>query len=183
MPRNLRELREWSRSYEGKKLIRFTTTSLISTIISETLILLTYGFKIIPGEVQATLFSNVVAMFPAYHLNRRWAWGKRGRSQLRTEIVPYVAMSSLGMIFSLVGATYAHHVVHTHHFAHLINTGIVGGTNIAAFAVFWVLKMLLFNRIFHPGERVVRARHSHRAQRERSACVARARTESDRAGR
>lgn len=162
MPRNQRELREWSRSYEGKKLIRFTTTSLVSTAISETLILLTYGFKIIPGEVQATLFSNVVAMFPAYHLNRRWAWGMRGRSQLGTEVAPYVALSSLGVTFSLVGATYARHVVHTHHFGHLINTGIVGGTNIAAFTVFWVLKMLLFNRIFHPPERAVRAKHSYR---------------------
>ncbi len=167
MPPDLRELREWSHSYEGRKLIRFTTTSLISTVISETLILVTYGFKIIPGEIQATLFSNVVAMFPAYHLNRRWAWGKRGRSKFRTEILPYVGMSSLGTSFSLVGATYAHHLVHSHHWGHLVNTGIVGGTNIGAFAIFWVLKMLLFNRIFHPGNRPVKAKHSYRAQRER----------------
>ncbi len=167
MPRNWRELREWARSYQGQKLIRFTTTSLISTAISESLILVTYGFKIIPGEVQATLFANVVAMLPAYHLNRRWAWGKRGRSQWRREVAPYVAMSSLGVTFSLVGATYARHVVHSHHWVHLINTAVVGGTNIAAFAVFWVLKMLLLNRIFHPGQRPARARHSVRAQRAR----------------
>lgn len=167
VPRNLRELIAWSRSYDGKKLIRFTTTSLISTFISESLILITYGFKIIPGEIQATLFSNVVAMFPAYHLNRRWAWGKRGRSKFKSEILPYAGMSSLGTTFSLIGATYARHVVHSHHWGHLINTGIVGGTNIAAFAVFWVLKMLLFNRIFNPGNRPIKAKHSHRAQRER----------------
>ncbi len=167
MPRNWRELRAWARSYEGRKLIRFTTTSLISTVISETLILITYGFKIIPGEVQATLFSNVVAMLPAYHLNRRWAWGKRGRSTLRGEVLPYVGMSSFGMTFSLVGATYARHLVHSHHWAHLLNTAVVGGTNLGAFAIFWVLKMLLFNRIFHPGQRPERAKHSVRAQRER----------------
>lgn len=166
MPRNLHELREWSRSYEGKKLIRFTTTSLISTVISESLILITYGFKIIPGEIQATLFSNVVAMFPAYNLNRRWAWGKRGRSKFRGEVLPYFGMSSLGTTFSLIGATYARHLVHSHHWGHLINTGIVGGTNIGAFAIFWILKMLLFNRIFHPGNAPARAKHSHRAQRE-----------------
>ena len=105
-------------------------------------------------------------MFPAYHLNRRWAWGKRGRSRLRGEVLPYLAMSSLGTTFSLVGATYARHVVHSHHWAHLINTAIVGGTNIAAFAIFWVLKMLLFNRIFHPGTRPRRLdgrKHSVRA--------------------
>lgn len=167
MPRNLRELLAWARSYEGKKLIRFTTTSLISTVISETLILVTYGFRIIPGEIQATFFSNVVAMLPAYHLNRRWAWGKRGRSKFTSEVLPYLGMSFTGTTFSLIGATYARHLVHSHHWSHLLNTLIVGGTNIGAFAIFWVLKMLLFNRIFHPGHGPAHARHSHRAQRER----------------
>ena len=152
MPRNLRELREWARSHEGRKLIRFTTTSVISTCISETAIVVTYGFKIIPGEIQATLFGNALAMLPAYHLNRRWAWGKRGRSQWAGEVVPFLAMSLTGTTFALFGATYARHLVRTHHWAHLINTAIVGGTNIAAFAVFWVLKMLLFNHIFRSVE-------------------------------
>lgn len=150
MPANLRELREWSRSYEGRKLIRFTATSVVSTLTSETLILVTYGLRIIPGEVQATVFGNVAAMLPAYHLNRRWAWGKRGRSKVRSEVLPFLAMSLSGSTVALFGATYARHVVHAHHWAHLINTAVVGGTNIASFGVFWVLKMLLFNRIFRP---------------------------------
>jgi putative flippase GtrA len=152
VPRNLRELREWSRSYEGRKLIRFTTTSVVSTLISETVILFTYGLRILPGEIQATIVGNLVAMVPAYNLNRRWAWGKRGRSRFTTEVLPFLAMSFAGSTFALLGAVYARHLVHTHHWAHLINTGIVGGTNIASFAVFWVLKMLLFNRIFRPAE-------------------------------
>ena len=167
MPRNLHELLAWARSYEGKKLIRFTTTSLISTAISETLILVLYGFRIIPGEIQATFFANVAAMLPAYHLNRRWAWGKRGRSKLTTEVLPYLGMSFTGTTFSLFGATYARHLVHSHHWSHLFNTAVVGGTNIGAFAIFWVLKILLFNRIFHTGNEPVTARHSQRAQRER----------------
>ena len=152
MPRNLRELRAWARSYEGKKFIRFTTTSIISTLVSETVILLLYGLRLVPGEVQATLLGNVAAMAPAYHLNRRWAWGKSGRSKLAREVAPFLAMSLSGTFVALLGATYARHVVHDHHWVHLINTAVVGGTNIASFGVFWVLKMLLFNRIFHPGE-------------------------------
>jgi hypothetical protein len=31
----------------------------------------------------------------------------------------------------------------------LINTGLVGAINVLSFAIFWVLKVLLFNRIFH----------------------------------
>ncbi len=151
MPRNLRELRAWARSYQGKKIIRFTTTSIISTLISETLILFLYGFRIVPGAIQATLIGNVAAMAPAYHLNRRWAWGKRGRSKITSEVAPFLAMSFSGTLVALLGATYARHLVHEHHWAHLVNTAVVGGTNIASFGVFWILKMLLFNRIFHPG--------------------------------
>jgi putative flippase GtrA len=131
-------------------LLRFTATSVVSTVTSETLILLSYGLRIIPGEIQATVFGNVAAMLPAYHLNRRWAWGKRGRSRLRGEVLPFMGMSLSGSTVALVGATYARHLVHSHHWAHLINTAVVGGTNIGSFAIFWVLKMLLFNRIFRP---------------------------------
>jgi len=30
-----------------------------------------------------------------------------------------------------------------------VNTGLVAGVNLLCFAIFWVLKMLLFNKIFH----------------------------------
>ena len=152
MPPSPRELREWSRSHQGRKLIRFTLTSVVSTLTSETVILVTYGLRVIPGEVQATVFGNLVAMVPAYHLNRRWAWGKRGRSRWAGEVMPFLAMSLTGSLVALLGATYARHLVHAHHWSHLVNTGLVGGTNLASFGVFWVLKMLLFNRIFRPAD-------------------------------
>lgn len=152
VPRNWRELREWSRSAQGRKLIRFTLTSVIATVVSETVIIVAYGLRLIPGEVQATVFGNIVGMVPAYNLNRRWAWGKRGRSRLGGEIAPFLAMSLTGGMVALLGATYARHLVHAHHWSHLVNTAIVGGTNIASFAMFWFLKMLLFNRIFHHAE-------------------------------
>ena len=35
-----------------------------------------------------------------------------------------------------------------HHWSHLANTGLVVFTNLASFAIFWVLKLIVFNRIF-----------------------------------
>jgi putative flippase GtrA len=91
----------------------------------------------------------VIAVIPSYYLNRMWAWGKRGRSHFRNEVIPYWVMAFLGIAFSLIGATYTKHLVHTHHWGHLANTALVGGVNVLSFAIFWVLKMLVFNRIFH----------------------------------
>jgi putative flippase GtrA len=149
MPKRISDLRAWSKTHQGKKLIRFALSSVITTGVSLSAILIVYGFHIINGVIGATLFGNVVAIIPSYYLNRAWAWGKRGKSHFRKEVVPYWSMSFLGIAFSLVGAAWVKHLVHTHAWDHLINTGLVAGVNLLSFAIFWVLKILLFNRIFH----------------------------------
>jgi len=149
MLKRIASLRAWSNTHNGKKLIRFTLSSVVTTGVSLSAILITYGFHIIHGVITATLFGNVVAIVPSYYLNRMWAWGKRGKSHFRNEVIPYWSMSFLGIAFSLVGATWVKHLVHSHNFNHLINTGLVAGVNLLSFAIFWILKMLLFNRIFH----------------------------------
>jgi Na+(H+)/acetate symporter ActP len=57
-------------------------------------------------------------------------------------------IAALGIAFSILGASYAPHLVHTHHWSQLINTGLVVGANFVSFAVFWVLKLMIFNKIF-----------------------------------
>lgn len=143
------DLVAWSKSHEGKKLIRFTAASGITTAVSLSTILLVYGFHIISGIYTATLFGNVVAIVPSYYLTRMWAWGKRGRSHWRKEVLPYWLMSFAGIAFSLLGATWVKGIVHAYDLDHTIDTLLVAGMNLASFAVFWVLKILLFNRIFH----------------------------------
>jgi putative flippase GtrA len=149
MPKSFSDLRAWSGTHQGRKLIRYTLSSVITTGVSLTTILIVYGFHIINGVIGATLFGNVVAVVPSYYLNRAWAWGKRGKSHFRREVVPYWSMAFLGIAFSLLGAAWVKHLVHTHKWDHLINTGLVAGVNLLCFAVFWILKMLVFNRIFH----------------------------------
>ena len=97
----------------------------------------------------ATLSGNLIASVPAYQLNRTWTWGKKGRSHFRSEIVPFWSMSFLGIGFSQLGAWWARNQVHSHHWAHIVNTGLVAGMNLASFAIFWVLKLAVVNKIFH----------------------------------
>jgi membrane protein YdbS with pleckstrin-like domain len=81
-------------------------------------------------------------------------WGKGGRSHLGKEVVPFWVMSALGIAVSIVGASLAKHIGTTHHFSHLEQTALVLFANIVSFGVFWVLKFLVFNRLFrvHPLE-------------------------------
>ncbi len=148
MPRSYRELVDWSKTHEGKKLIRYTLGSVYTTIFSQIVIFVTYGFHLISGVVAATLVANLLGTIPSYHLNRRWAWKKKGSSHWRKEVIPYWSMSITGISFSMLGALLTKHIIHTHHLSHAVDTGLVAFVNLVSFAIFWVLKMLVFNKIF-----------------------------------
>ncbi|MBU6496301.1 MAG: GtrA family protein [Acidobacteria bacterium] len=149
MPRPWEQFRQWSRSHSGKKLIRFTAASAITTAVSNGTILLSYGLHVIDGIFTATLVGNLVAILPSYYLTRAWAWGKRGRSHWRREVIPYWSLSLIGIAFAMLGAAWVKEYIHDHHYQHVVNTLLVTGMNLVSFAIFWVLKILLFNRIFH----------------------------------
>jgi putative flippase GtrA len=139
---------------EARKLIRYTMVSVISTAVSFAVLLVVFGLLHLWGEVVSTVFANVVASVPSYFLTRSWVWKKSGRSHLMKEIVPFWVMSGLGIAFSIVGAAFARHFGTVHHLTHLEQTVVVLAANVASFAVFWVAKFLVFNRIFkvHPLE-------------------------------
>jgi len=149
MTSRLAATRSWAHTHNGKKLIRFALTSVISTLFSEGVILVVYGLTLTHSPMWATAIGNLSAMPPAYYLTRRWAWGKSGASHWRKEVVPFTVLNLLGLAVALLGATYCRHVVYTHHLTHLVNTVLVAGVNLVSFAVFWVFKILLFNKIFH----------------------------------
>jgi putative flippase GtrA len=149
MVARIRSLRAWMQTREGKKLYRYLLGSVVTTGLSFLWITIVYGLKIIPGVIWATLSGNLIAVIPSYYWNRAFAWGKRGRSHFRNELVPYWSMAFLGIAFSQLGAFWARSEVRHHQWSHLANTALVDGANVACFAIFFVLKLMVFNRIFH----------------------------------
>ena len=55
----------WSKTHQGRKLIRFTSVSVVSTAVSALVISLVYGFKIIKGEVDADRVATQVITLSA----------------------------------------------------------------------------------------------------------------------
>jgi putative flippase GtrA len=133
---------------EGLKLIKYTTVSAISALTSIVVLTVVYGVLQLWSPVVSTLFANIVAGVPSYLLNRRWVWGKSGRSHWWREVLPFWVMSLTGIGFALVTATLAKDFATAHHLHHLTRTILVVGANIAAFAVVWLLKFMILNRLF-----------------------------------
>ncbi len=134
---------------EGRQLIKYTMVSVISTVASFGVLAIVYGLHIIKGEIEATVFANVVATIPSYFLNRMWVWGKGGRSHVMKEIVPFWVMSALGIAVSIGGAAVARHIGKEHHLSHPQQTAVLLLANLVSFGLFWVAKYMLYNRLFH----------------------------------
>jgi putative flippase GtrA len=138
----------WLHTHEGRKIFRYSMVSVISTAVSTVVIVLVYGAFHVWTEVPSTIFGNAVATFPSYWLNRKWAWGKHGRSHFVKEVLPFWLMASLGIAFSIIGADLARHLGIHLKLSHFDQTILVLVANFLSFAVFWVVKLLVFNRMF-----------------------------------
>ena len=71
---------------------RYAAGSIVALVVSELTLVICFG-----TGLMAAAAASVVAFFagavPNYLLNRAWVWKRRGRVQMRSELVPYVAIS------------------------------------------------------------------------------------------
>src|SRR4051812_14952529 len=91
MPLSPSALRDRVRSPEGKKMIRYSMVSVISVIVSQIVLLFCFG-ALHWSARWANVTAVAVATVPSYELNRKWAWGKRGKSHLWKEVAPFWAL-------------------------------------------------------------------------------------------
>jgi putative flippase GtrA len=133
---------------EGRKLVRFGLVSVVSALFAFSVLTIVYGVLQLWTEVPSVIFSNVVATFFNYYLNRRWVWGKSGRSSLFKEVIPFWIMAISGTILALLTASLAHQFSDAHHLSHWARTVVVVGANTCAFGIIWGVKFLILNRIF-----------------------------------
>jgi len=139
-------LLELSRSPQGKKMIRYSATSLICVVISTTILTILVGllhWDAFGASVTATAISTV----PSYELNRKWAWGKSGKGHLWREVVPFWTLAFIGLAFSTWGSVVAQSFSKHHHLSHLVHTAVVTGAFIGSFGVLWIGKFIVFNKI------------------------------------
>jgi putative flippase GtrA len=131
------------------KLIKYSAVSVISTAVSQMTLLLTFGVFRLMSEVPANLLANIVATVPSYTLNRRWVWGKGGKSHLWREVLPFWILSFIGLATSSVAVWFAGGFARHHHLSHATTTILVNGANLLAFAVLWIGKFIIYNKLFH----------------------------------
>jgi putative flippase GtrA len=146
-PLTPRGLVAWAKTEDGKRLYRYTATSVISVIVSEIVLFVALHFF---SAITSNIIAVAVGTVPSYELNRKWAWGKSGKGHLWKEVVPFWALSFLGLVFSTVLVGFVADEVNK---ATLSGKLAINGTNLAGFGILWVGKFIIFNKILfahHP---------------------------------
>jgi len=149
MSERLVHLWEKRHTPEAVHLFKYTMVSVVSTIVSFGVLFLVFGVLKLWGEITSTIVANAAATLPSYYLNRKWVWGKGGRSHLTKEIIPFWSLSAIGIAVSIFGAAAAKHIGTAHHLGHTEQTVLVLFANLLSFGIFWVLKFIIFNKMFH----------------------------------
>ena len=146
MARPLTSLRERARTPTGIKARRYTLVSVISVVVAQISLIIAYGGLHWTARASA-VFATCIGTIPSYYLNRNWVWGRSGRSHLWKELVPFWVLAFIGLAFSTFTSDTAERYVTDHDMSRLLKTAIVAAAYFGAFAVLWVGKFVIFNKI------------------------------------
>lgn len=148
MATTLADLRARAKSPSGKKAIKYTLVSVISVgVTSVVLVTLNGLFRM--DAVTANILSVTAGGVPSFWLNRRWAWGKTGKSHVFREHVPFWVMNFAGLALSTWWVAIAEEWGLQNLDSHALRTGLNLGATLAAFGVLWIGKFMIFNKLFH----------------------------------
>jgi putative flippase GtrA len=131
------------------KLIKYSAVSIISTVVSQLTLFLVFDVFSLVSEVPANILANVLATVPSYTLNRRWVWGKSGQSHFWREVAPFWILSFIGLAVSSLAVWGAGAFARQHHLHHFGTGILVNAANLLSFAVLWVGKFIIYNKLFH----------------------------------
>jgi putative flippase GtrA len=131
----------------GLRFSRFTAGSIVSTLLSQAALTALYGWFHTTATT-ASLVAFVVGAVPNFLINWKWTWGRDGRPALVRELVPYLAII-IGTGLAATGlTTLADHLLAPLVTAHGWRTVTLDAVYLASYAVLFVLKFALLDKVF-----------------------------------
>ena len=120
------------------KLLRYSGVSAVAVVVTQSCL----WFGLVVTNWPAVV-ANVVAVslgaIPAYLLNRSWVWGRKDSHSVRDEILPFWLYNLAGLAISSTLVTVAD--------LWWASTALVMSANLMAFAVLWVGKFFVLEKV------------------------------------
>ncbi|HTW08840.1 MAG TPA: GtrA family protein [Acidimicrobiales bacterium] len=126
--------------------IRYSMVSGVAIVISQAAILICTALFHSSG-ILANTIGAVMATPASYELNRKWAWGKHGKSHMFKEVAPFWALTLLGFLGSTGTVELADNMCRSHHVVGLTRSVAIMGASLFAYGVVWVAKFVIFHYV------------------------------------
>lgn len=133
------------RSPLAGRATRYTAGSVVAVVVSEIAFAACYGAG--TGSTVASVVAFFAGAVPNWVLNRRWAWGRRGRVRFGREVVGYALTSAVSLLASVAATGWASRSVH-----HVTQSGalrvlLVTISYLATYGVLFVAKFALYELV------------------------------------
>ncbi len=130
---------------KGKGL-KYSMVSVFNVIFGQTL--LTVFLHIGVNKAEANAAAVIISAVPAYYMSRAWVWGKRGKSELRREVLPFWIFVGIGLVLSTVMVAGIADIWLNVKGTEMPNiyTNLI---NIGAFGLLWVIRFFWMDKAFH----------------------------------
>lgn len=148
------------RAYDahGLRLAKYLTGSIIAMIVSTVTFTATFGPGIL-GSKGASLTASATGAIANYFLNRRWAWGKRGRAHVRRELVPYATTVIITAVAAAVITSTVNSIVRNYTDHRGIRTVLNTIAFLGTYGISFAVKYGIFNRLFGTKIEAIEAKH------------------------
>jgi putative flippase GtrA len=146
------------------RFIRYSMVSAVAIVISQVTILVCAWVFGLSG-IAANTIGALTATPASYELNRKWAWGKSGKSHMWREVVPFWVLTLIGWLASTGTVALADSLAKSHGVTGLPRALAIMGASLFAYGVVWIVKFIVFNRIVfadRPSEGEAGVASSHR---------------------
>ncbi|MBB4683061.1 GtrA family protein [Amycolatopsis jiangsuensis] len=128
-------------------LVRFAraaTSSVAATLLSQAVLLTALAVGGAPWLASGAAFAAGAVL--NFFLTRRWVWGRRGRPEMGRELLPYVAVISLGGFASVGLTTLTGHLLAPLALPHVWWVVVLDAAYVVSYALVFVLKFTLLDR-------------------------------------
>lgn len=118
--------------------LRYSLVSVVNVLFGGGLLVI---FQRWMAPTVANLIAVAISAVPAYYMNRIWVWGKRGKSHMKKEVIPFWAFTIAGLILSTLLIAFADN--------HTSNRYVILFVQLFSFGILWVIRFFLLDRLFH----------------------------------
>lgn len=115
-------------------------TTALSAVV---LVALAGGLGLAAGV--SSIVANLCGIGPSYWFNRRVAWRRRGRGDLRREVIPFWALSVGGLVLSAAAVSVVASVTTT--LPGVLRTAALPIANVGVFAALWLVQFAILDRL------------------------------------